>query len=165
MELNATSPAQYSVSPLARSFQTMTMAMQRARPIRMSPTMYSGLSRRKITASANIRIGPTTQFCTSESASTLPLRKTSGSSSYRTLASGGYIIRMSPMAMGIEVVPTLSRSRAGTTPGTAQPSSDARAHGEEDPEGQVAVEEGEAAGDAGVLVRGGSDGLGHARTS
>ena len=27
MELNATSPAQYSVSPWARSFQTITIAM------------------------------------------------------------------------------------------------------------------------------------------
>ncbi len=33
--------AQYSVSPLARSFHTMTMAMQRARPMRIRPTMYS----------------------------------------------------------------------------------------------------------------------------
>ena len=39
MELKATRPAQYSLSPLARSFQTMTMAMHRARPMRMSPTM------------------------------------------------------------------------------------------------------------------------------
>ena len=42
MELKATSPAQYSRSPAARSFQTITMAMQRARPIRIRPTMYSG---------------------------------------------------------------------------------------------------------------------------
>ena len=33
--------AQYSRSPEARSFHTMTMAMHRARPIMMSPTMYS----------------------------------------------------------------------------------------------------------------------------
>jgi hypothetical protein len=121
MELKATSPAQYSVSPFAKSFQTMTMAMQRARPMRMRPTMYSGLSRRKMTASANMSTGPTTQFCTRESPRTLPLRKTRGSSSYRTFASGGYIMRMRPMAMGMDVVPTLIRSSAGTTPGTAQP--------------------------------------------
>ncbi len=42
MLLKATSPAAYSVSPRASSFQTMTMAMQRASPIMMSPTMYSG---------------------------------------------------------------------------------------------------------------------------
>ena len=118
MELKATSPAAYCRSPSARSFHTMTMAMQRASPMRMSPTMYSGLSRRKMTASANMRIGPTSQFCTSERTRTLPFLKTSGSSSYRTLASGGYIMRTRPMAMGMDVVPTLMRSSAGTTPGT-----------------------------------------------
>ncbi len=76
IELKATRPAQYSVSPRASSFHTITIAMQRARPIMISPTMYSGLSRRKMTASANIRIGPTTQFWTSESARTLPFRNT-----------------------------------------------------------------------------------------
>ena len=47
-----------------------------------------------------------TQFCTRESPRTRQLRNTLPSSSYLTLASGGYIIRMSPMAMGMEVVPT-----------------------------------------------------------
>ena len=32
----------HSASPRARSFQTMTMAMQRASPIRIRPIMYSG---------------------------------------------------------------------------------------------------------------------------
>lgn len=41
MELNATSPAQYSRSPAAKSFQTITMAMQRASPIRIKPDMYA----------------------------------------------------------------------------------------------------------------------------
>ncbi len=40
--LKATNPAAYSVSPLASWFQTMTMAMQRARPMMMRPTMYCG---------------------------------------------------------------------------------------------------------------------------
>ncbi len=83
----------------------MTMAMQRARPIMIRPYMYSGLSRRKMTARANIRIGPMTQFWTRERARTRVFLKTSPSSSYFTLASGGYIIRMSPMAMGMFVVP------------------------------------------------------------
>ena len=39
MLLSATSPAAYSRLPLARSFQTSTMAMQRAMPTRMRPTM------------------------------------------------------------------------------------------------------------------------------
>ena len=48
------------------------------------------------------------------------LRKTSCNSSYRTLVNGGYIMRMSPTAIGIEVVPMLKRFRNGTTRG--QPS-------------------------------------------
>ena len=48
-----------------------------------------------------------TQFCTSDSPSTFQLRNTSPSSSYFTLASGGYIIRISPMAMGMFVVSDL----------------------------------------------------------
>ena len=47
-----------------------------------------------------------TQFCTSDSPSTFQLRKTSPISSYRTFASGGYIIRIRPMAIGMLVVPT-----------------------------------------------------------
>ena len=74
--MKATSPAQYSVSPQASSFQTMTMAIQRASPIMIRPTMYSGLSARKAIASRNIRIGPTTQFWTSDSPSTFQSRKT-----------------------------------------------------------------------------------------
>ena len=82
MELKATSPAQYSVSPLARSFQTITIAMQRARPIRMSPTMYSGRSRRKSTASAEHEQRPDDPVLDAATApSTLPFRKTRGSSS------------------------------------------------------------------------------------
>jgi len=76
MELKATSPAQYSRSPPARSFHTMTMAMHRAKPMRMSPTMYSWRPERNVTARANISTGPMTQFWTSDRASTLPLRKT-----------------------------------------------------------------------------------------
>ncbi len=108
MELKATRPAQYSVSPLARSFHTMTMAMQRARPIMISPIMYSGMSRRNVMARTNMRIGPTIQFWTRDRPSTFVFRNTEPSFSYRTLASGGYIMRMRPMAMGKEVVPTLS---------------------------------------------------------
>ena len=81
IELKATRPAAYSVEPLAISFQTMTMAMQRARPIRIRPTMYSGLSGRKMMASANIRSGPTIQFWSSDRPSTLRSAKTSGNSS------------------------------------------------------------------------------------
>ena len=44
------------------------------------------------------------QFCTSDRPSTFQSRNTSPNSSYFTLASGGYIIRISPMAMGRLVV-------------------------------------------------------------
>jgi hypothetical protein len=41
----------------------------------------------------------------------------SPSSSYRTLARGGYIIRIRPTAMGTEVVPTVKDSVKSATPG------------------------------------------------
>jgi hypothetical protein len=62
------------------------------------------------------------QFCTIESVSTRLLRKTLPSSSYLTFARGGYIIRMSPIAMGIEVVPTLMLLSAAVKPGADKPS-------------------------------------------
>jgi|GEM_PF-6977868 len=117
MLLKATSPAAYSVLPLANSFQTMTMAMQRARPIMMSPTMYSGLSGRKAMARTNMSAGPMSQFCASDSPRIFLLRKTSGISSYFTLAKGGYIMRMRPAAMGMFVVPTWKRLMNCSTPG------------------------------------------------
>ncbi len=58
------------------------------------------------TANRNIRIGPMTQFWTSDTPSTFQSRNTSPSSSYFTLASGGYIIKINPSAMGMFVVPT-----------------------------------------------------------
>ena len=56
-------------------------------------------------ARTNISAGPMSQFWTSESPRTRLLRKTSPSFSYRTFASGGNIMMMSPMAMGMFVVP------------------------------------------------------------
>ena len=61
------------------------------------------------------------QFCTSERPSTLRLRKTSPSSSYFTLANGGYIIRIRPMAMGMLVVPTWNWLMNASTPGMRYP--------------------------------------------
>ncbi|SLI06009.1 Uncharacterised protein [Mycobacteroides abscessus subsp. abscessus] len=68
-EFNATSTAAASRSPQARSFQMITIAMQRARPTMINPVRYSGRSGRKIQASANISAGPTTQFSSSDPAS------------------------------------------------------------------------------------------------
>jgi len=99
------------------------MAMQRARPIRMTPVMYSGWSRRKMTARANISTGPSTQFWNRDSSSTRLSAKTPDSSSYFTRASGGYIIRIRPMAMGMLVVPTDMPSIQSGSPGTTAPSS------------------------------------------
>lgn len=83
--------------------------MHLAIPTRISPAMYSGWSRRTITANANISTGPTSQFCTSDSTRIFRSRKTSPSRSYRTLASGGYIISTRPIAIGTFVVPTWAR--------------------------------------------------------
>ena len=83
--------------------------------------MYSGYPRRKTIASTNIRMGPTTQFCTSDRPSTRLSRKTSASSSYRTFVNGGYIITINPIAIGMEVVPTLNRLRKGTIAGANHP--------------------------------------------
>ena len=99
------------------------MAMQRAKPIRITPVMYSGWSRRKITANTNISTGPRTQFWNSDSASTRLSAKTRGSSSYFTFARGGYIIRISPMAMGMLVDPTDRLSSHAGRPGTTVPRS------------------------------------------
>ena len=66
IELSATRTAAASRSPQARSFQMMTMAMQRARPTMIRPVRYSGRSGSSSQASANISAGPSTQFSTSE---------------------------------------------------------------------------------------------------
>src|ERR1017187_491867 len=87
----------------------------------MRPAMDSGQWRRNRMARPNISSGPITQFCNSERPRIFLFRKTSPNSSYRTFAKGGYIIRMRPTAIGMEVVPALKRFRKGTTPGSAQP--------------------------------------------
>ena len=55
-------------------------------------------------ARVNIRTGPIIQFWMRESPRILKLRNTPPNSSYFTFASGGYIISIKPMAMGILVV-------------------------------------------------------------
>ena len=111
MELKATNPAQYSESPFARSFQTITIAIHLASPIIIIPYIYGrfelsfpGKSLMKTIANVNIRTGPIIQFWTSESPRILKFLKTPPSSSYLTLASGGYIIRINPIAIGMFVV-------------------------------------------------------------
>ena len=69
-------------------------------------------------ASRNMSTGPITQFCTSDRSSTRVLRNTWPSCSYLTLASGGYIIMIRPMAMGMLVVPIWKALIRFCTPGT-----------------------------------------------
>ncbi len=61
-------------------------------------------------------MGPTIQFWTRDNAITLTFLKTLPISSYLTRASGGYIMTIRPMAMGIDVVPQdrLLRKSANT---------------------------------------------------
>ena len=93
----------------------------------------------------NIRIGPMTQFCTSDSPSTFQSRNTSPSSSYFTLASGGYIIRIRPMAMGMLVVAHLEAVDERPDAGQEVSQPDADRHRQENPDGQIAIEEGQSA--------------------
>src|SRR5665647_713971 len=105
MLFNATNPAAYSRLPSASSFHTTTMAMQRARPIRIKPIIYAGWPCKKTIAKKNMRIGPITQFSNKETPKTRVFLKTSFSLSYLTFVKGGYIINIKPIANGILVVP------------------------------------------------------------
>jgi hypothetical protein len=68
-------------------------------------------------ARANIRIGPITQFWTSDWPRISVLGTAARRFSYRTLASGGYIMTISPAAIGTLVVPTLRRLITPSIPG------------------------------------------------
>ena len=105
MLFKATKPAAYSLLPPASSFHTITIAIQRAKPIRIRPTMYSGLSGKNIIARVNIKIGPITQLRNKDIPKTFVFLNTSFSFSYLTFAKGGYIINIKPMAKGMFVVP------------------------------------------------------------
>ena len=63
-------------------------------------------------------MGPTIQFWKSDNNKTFQSLKTRHISSYFTLANGGYIINIKPIAIGIEVVPTSSLFIPVTTSGT-----------------------------------------------
>lgn len=122
MLFNATRPAAYSRFPSASSFQTITIAMQRARPIRIRPVMYAGLSGRKRIASRNINTGPITQLRRREAPNTFGRLKTDGSFSYCTLVKGGYIMRISPTASGRLTLPEESAWMLAGKAGTKWPS-------------------------------------------
>ena len=99
-------------------------------------------------ARTNIRIGPITQFWRRESPTIFRSRKTSPISSYFTLAKGGYIIRMSPTAIGMLVVPTWNELMNPSTPGTNMPMATPAAMAAKIQNGKPAVEEGELPRDA-----------------
>ena len=61
------------------------------------------------------------QFCTRERSRIFQSLNTPPISSYRTFARGGYIMSMSPAAMGMFVVPTWKKSTTFLTPGKSQP--------------------------------------------
>jgi len=86
-----------------------------------------------------MRIGPRIQFCSSDSSMTRRFCNTFPISSYRTLARGGYIMTIKPIAMGMEVVPTdipLSQSEnAGRK--VSQANSDC--HGQENPNRKIPI--------------------------
>ena len=67
--------------------------------------MYAGYDFKKIKAKINMNTGPIIQFRISEAVSTFVFLNTSPIFSYFTFASGGYIIKINPMANGILVVP------------------------------------------------------------
>jgi len=82
---------------------------------------------KKSTASANIRRGPISQFWASDRPRIFQSRKTRPISSYFTFARGGYIIRMSPIAIGMFVVPTSNRLISSCEAGTKYPKPKQRA--------------------------------------
>ena len=66
--------------------------------------------------------------------------KTRPISSYRTFARGGYIIRIKPTAIGMDVVPMLiAFERVGKSRYQVA-EANAERHGDEDPQRQVTVE-------------------------
>ena len=93
-------------------------------------------------ARRNIRIGPMTQFCTSERPRILQSRKTSPSSSYLPWPAAGTSSGSARWRWGCWSCRPGSGPR---NPGWTGHAADAHAdrHGEEDPHGEVAVEEGE----------------------
>ena len=62
-------------------------------------------------------IGPITQFCISDRERIFAFLNTFPNSSYFTFARGGYIISISPAAIGIFVVPLLNLLQNETIPG------------------------------------------------
>jgi hypothetical protein len=67
--------------------------------------MYSGYSFKNNTANKNIKNGPTIHVMKKETNNNFGLERMLGILENWTFVKGGYIIKMSPMASGIFVVP------------------------------------------------------------
>jgi hypothetical protein len=83
----------------------MTIAIQGAMPIMISPVRYSGSFGRKRTASRHINNGPMTHVINKDRLKSFGLARTAGNNLKSIFTRGGYIIRISPRARGIFVVP------------------------------------------------------------
>ena len=88
----------------------------------ITPDISSGEFRRKTTARQNIKSGPINQFNTKEKLNNLLSDNTSGKDLKSTLARGGYIIAISPMAIGIFTSLIDSPPIKPETPGANAPS-------------------------------------------
>ena len=79
--------------------------MQGANPMIIRPVIYSGLSFRKNIDNKNIKNGPTIQVINKEAKSNFGFSNINGTFEKSTFVSGGYIIKIKPIARGIFVVP------------------------------------------------------------
>lgn len=70
MLFSATDNAVYSLFAFAKSLHTITIAIHRAKPIKINPDIYSGSFRKNRTAKPNIKTVPITQFNNKETAIT-----------------------------------------------------------------------------------------------
>jgi hypothetical protein len=95
----------YSRFPSANSFQTITIAMHGAIPIKISPVKYSGEFFMKMYASTNMNKGAMIQVMNKDMPINFKFLNIRGISSYLTFAIGGYIIKINPIAKGMLVVP------------------------------------------------------------
>jgi hypothetical protein len=95
--------------------------MQGAKPIMISPDIYSEFSFRKIRARRNIKKGPKIHVMKKESESSFGLFRIECSFVKSTFTRGGYIIIINPIASGIFVVLYVILSINVDTSGTKYP--------------------------------------------
>ncbi len=156
-ELIATSTAAASRSPQARSFQMMTIAMQRARPTMIRPVRYSGRSGSSSQARANISAGPSTQFRTSERDQQLAV---AGDGVEAVVADlGQHRVHHDQQAERDRQRDAVDLDDAQRVPEPGDQAAEQQAgdHGDADPHRQEPVEDRHLAGDGPVVGRGGHE--------